>query len=74
MAVVGDGLLTFRNSVPQLNSLVTTSRDDLTVVWAESYTVHVLSVAVEDTNGFGLNKIPEPEGTIYVIIYIYMIR
>jgi len=58
------GVLAFGNGVPELEGLVSTARDNLSVVVGEGDSVDFLLVANEDSGGLADSEIPESEGLV----------
>lgn len=61
---LGDGVLAFTQGVPELDSLVTGSGDNLTVVDGEGDTQDILFVSDETTGGLSGVDLPETEGSV----------
>jgi hypothetical protein len=59
-----DGVLALSKSVPKLDSLITSSRDDLTVVYRESNRENILGVSNETTSGLSRVDLPKTKGSI----------
>jgi len=64
VSIVLDGVFALGQSVPQLNSLVSRSRHDLSVVNGESNAQDVLSMVLEPPRGASSSQIPETEGLV----------
>jgi hypothetical protein len=59
-----NGVLALSQSVPELDTLITRSRNDLTVVHAECHGQHVLRVTDEPSSSTSGVNLPQPQGTI----------
>jgi len=59
-----DGVLALSKGVPKLDSLITSSRYDLTVVYRESNRENILGVTNETTGGLSRSDLPKTEGSI----------
>ena len=64
MAVLLDGVLALTKGVPELDSAVTRTRHDLTVVSRERNREHVLGVALELLSALTRLDLPKTEGTV----------
>jgi len=58
------GVLAISEGVPKLESLVSTSRDNLSVVKGERNRVDFLGVTNEDSGGLSGSQVPESEGLV----------
>jgi hypothetical protein len=64
VALIFNGVFAFTKSVPQLDGLVSGSRNNLSVVSRESNTQDVLGVTDESSGGGSKVKIPETKSTV----------
>jgi hypothetical protein len=64
VALVGNGILAIAEGVPELDSAITRTRDDLTIVGGEGYGENVVSVADEATSGDAGRELPEAESFV----------
>ena len=64
VSLVFDGVLAFSESVPQLDGLVSGSRNDLSVIERESNRQDVLGVSEELSGGDSSVDIPESQGSV----------
>lgn len=64
VTVVGDVELAFTQGVPQLDSSVSGSRDDLSVVGREGDGQDVASVTDESSSGFTSVQVPQSQGLV----------
>jgi hypothetical protein len=64
VALVGNGILAVAESVPELDSAITRTRDDLTIVSGEGYGEDVVGVADEPTSGDASRELPEAESFV----------
>jgi hypothetical protein len=64
VAIIGDGVLAFTKSVPQLQLVIAGTGNNLTVVSAEGNTGNITSVADEAASSLTAVDIPKSEGTI----------
>jgi len=65
VVLLDDGVLALGEGVPQLDGLIAGTGDDLTVVGGEGDGVHVLGVALEETDGGTGVQVPETHGGIH---------
>jgi len=61
---VFDGVLALTEGVPQLDGLISGTRDDLSVVGRESDREDVLGVSDETAGGGAVVQVPQTEGTV----------
>jgi len=64
VVVTSHGVLAFSNSVPQLKTAITGTRDDLTVVTGESDRQNILGVSDKSLQASAIIKIPETKSSI----------
>jgi len=62
--ILGESVLAFTESVPQLDGLVAGSGDDLAIVLGECDGENILLMAVEDTDGVAGVQIPQSESLV----------
>jgi hypothetical protein len=64
LGISSNGVLALSESVPKLDSLITGSRNDLTVVNTEGNREDILGVSYETTGGASRVDLPKTEGTV----------
>ena len=64
MTIFNNVHFTFPEGVPQLDGLVTRTRDDLTIVRGERNREDIVGVTDKTTSGFARVQIPETEGLV----------
>ena len=64
MTLLLDGVLALGKSVPQLDGLVARSRNNLTIVSAESNAQDVLGVIFKTASGLTGSQVPQAEGLV----------
>jgi len=64
VSLILNGVLALSKSVPQLDGLVSRSRDDLSVIGREGNRENVLGVSNESSSGGSRVQIPQSEGRI----------
>jgi hypothetical protein len=64
VTILGDVELTFTESVPQFDCFVTTSTNNLTIVWTEGDTQHIVGVSDETTGGQSRVQVPKTKGLV----------
>jgi len=64
VSILVDGILALTQSVPQLDGLVSSSRDNLSVISGESNAQNILGVSNESSGGDSSVEIPQSEGSI----------
>jgi len=62
--VFNDGVLALRKSVPKLDRLVATARDNLTIVTRKRNAVDILAVTLERANASASVQVPETHGLV----------
>mmetsp|Transcript_4219 Transcript_4219/g.7394 ORF Transcript_4219/g.7394 Transcript_4219/m.7394 type:complete len:324 (+) Transcript_4219:19-990(+) len=62
--VIGDGVLALAEGVPELDGLVATARNDLTVVGREGYRENILLVSNKAAGGSSGVEVPQAEGGV----------
>jgi len=64
VSLILDGVLAFSKSIPQLDGLVSRSRNDLSVVSGKGNAQNILGVSNESSSGNSGVKIPQSEGSV----------
>jgi len=64
VSLLGDGEFAITESVPELDSFISTARDDLSVISGEGDGKDIVRVTYEATSGFAGVEIPKTESFI----------